>query len=128
MTLWDGETWSYGFDVSLGAVVNKEIAAQMWVADPFHNGKLNALVENLNLFDTINESFSHEECLKIGIVACEPGSGKKDASEVGMVGFIAAKEKLLLVLAQRRQRRSSILESSQKTARITSKNRNFFLR
>ena len=79
----DGVTWSYGFDVSLGPVLDEQTGAQNWPYNPFRAQILNEMVSNLKSFDLVDDDFSYVVGLKIGIVCYVPQVGKDVFLEAG---------------------------------------------
>lgn len=79
----DGITWSNGFDISLGPIVNEQTAEENWPNDPVRAGFLNRLLTTELSLDVVDDNFSYDEDLKIGIIVNNPGVDEKAFSEVG---------------------------------------------
>ena len=79
----DGATWSNGFDLTLGPVIDENTASAMF-SDPVQARMLSAVIGRIGHYEVVNEDFSYDLDLKIGIVVYSPpGIDKEEAfSEV----------------------------------------------
>jgi hypothetical protein len=85
MVLRDGVTCSHGFDLSLGPAINEETPQEQWPTVPLFCRLLTEFVQKVQPFDVVDEAFSYNVGLKIGIVVYNAGSFKDEEafSEVG---------------------------------------------
>mmetsp|Transcript_2408 Transcript_2408/g.4959 ORF Transcript_2408/g.4959 Transcript_2408/m.4959 type:complete len:378 (-) Transcript_2408:135-1268(-) len=83
MVLRNGVAWSHGFDLSLGPAINEGTPQEQWPTDPLFCRLLTEFVRKARPFDVVDEAFSYNVGLKIGIVVHGAGSFNEAFSEVG---------------------------------------------
>ena len=85
MALRDGVTSSHGFDLSLGPAIDEGTPQEQWPTNPLFCRLLTEFVQKVQPFDVVDETFSYNVGLKIGIVVHIAGSFKDEEafSEVG---------------------------------------------